>query len=100
MRRLVNGQSGGEGHSASSCPVGKAYRVSVTDQRPNVVDITAEHLGRDHRHRGARTADINRTGHRAHAAVWMNINGRGGLVTAVEPESRRHTASAIPALQF
>jgi hypothetical protein len=56
--RLRHRHAGGEGDAAAAGQEGEADRAGVGDDRPHPVIGNAEHLGRHHRHRGARAADI------------------------------------------
>ena len=95
LGRLVDRHPGSECDAAAAGHVGMSDRVGVSDDRTHIFGRHAEDFGRDHRHCGARPADIDRSGDHAHRAVVVDVDGRRRLQAAVEPESGGDSASAM-----
>ena len=74
---------------------GEADRVSVDHLWEDVLGRYTQHFGSLHRNGGPRTPDIGRALHQMHGAVRVDIQGAAGFETHVEPEAKRHAASAV-----
>ncbi len=73
----------------------KTDRAGVGDDRTDLFDRYAEDLGRHHRHRGARAADVRVADRDDRSAVLVDVAGRTRLAADVEPEARRDAAALV-----
>ena len=72
-----------------------ADRCGIGDDRPHGAVFDAERLGRHHRHRRARAADIGAPGGDERGAVVIHLQRRARFAAAVEPVAAGHPASLV-----
>ena len=79
LGRLGHRHAGRESDAAAAGQDAEADRSGVGDDRADLLVRDAEHLGRHHRHRGARAADIGVALDDADGAVLVDVHGGARL---------------------